>query len=58
MPNQKFIYIELSEGEKVIRRQKTSLASEAKDRRMMMQFQKEGQTIGLVVSSVKEKIIN
>ncbi len=58
MPNQKFIYIELSEGDKVIRRQSSSLASETKDRRMMMQFKKEGQTIGLVVSSVKEKIIN
>ena len=55
----KFYYLELTEGEKVIKRKPTSPASENKDRRMLERYhKKENQQIGFVVSSEREKVIN
>lgn len=52
-------YHELKEGEKVIKRQPTSLATENKDRKRMEVFHaKSGQEVWFVVSPTKEKIIN
>lgn len=54
----KHYYLELREGEKVIRRIPTSLASEHKDRKMMEYFKAKNDKIFFAVSSVKEKVIN
>lgn len=55
----KYHYLELKEGEKVIKRVTTSVGSEHKDRRMLERYQqKPGQEIFFVVSSEKEKVIN
>lgn len=51
-------YLELKEGEKVVRRIPTTLASENRDRKHLETFyQKPGQKIQFVMSSVKEKVI-
>lgn len=55
----KFYYLELTEGEKVIKRKATSPATENKDRSFMERYhKKENQQIGFVVSSQREKVIN
>lgn len=54
----KYHYLELKEGEKVIRRVPTSLSSEYNDRRRMEYFKSKNQKIFLVISSTKEKVIN
>lgn len=51
-------YLELKEGEKVLKRKPTSLANERNDRLMLQEFQKFNQEIFLVISSEKEKVIN
>lgn len=51
-------YLELKEGDNVLKRTKTSLASETRDRVMLRQYLKKGQQIIFVVSSCKEKLIN
>lgn len=54
----KHYYLELREGEKVIRRVPTSLASEYNDRKKMEYFKAKTDKIVFVVSSEKEKVIN
>lgn len=54
----KHYYLELKEGEKVIRRVPTSLSSEYNDRLKMEYFKSKSQNVFLVISSTKEKIIN
>jgi len=58
MKNQHY-YLELKDGQKVVKRLKTSIGSEYEDRsRLETFYQKPGQKIQFVVSSSKEKIIN
>ncbi|WP_299153119.1 hypothetical protein [uncultured Christiangramia sp.] len=54
---QRHYYLELKDGDKVLKRKPTSLASERNDRLMLQEFQKFNQEIFLVISSEKEKVI-
>lgn len=52
-------YLELREGEQVLKRIKTTLASENRDRQRLENFYKKShQQILFVASSEKEKVIN
>ena len=53
----KHFYLELREGEKVIKRKATTFAAHLYDWGLLEEFQEKGQNIGLVVSSAKEKTI-
>ena len=52
-------YLELKDGEKVIRRVKTSLSSEYYDRQLLEEFRTDSsQCVFFVASSEPERIIN